>query len=77
MSEATVESVLMAFRRLPILEQAQLLEILTHELRGEGHMRMARFLSLSRKKIAAVRKNGWLNIAVNTPTSGWRWRGIN
>ena len=33
MSEATFESVLTAFRRLPVLEQAQLLEILTHELR--------------------------------------------
>jgi hypothetical protein len=35
MSEATFESVLTVFRRLPVREQAQLLEILAHELKRE------------------------------------------
>lgn len=77
MSEGTFESVPTAVRRLPVVEQAQLLEILTRELRQKGHMRMARYLRRLREKIAAVRKNGWLNIVVNMPTSGWHWREIN
>lgn len=35
MSEATFESVLTAVRQLPVIEQAQLLEILAHDL-GQG-----------------------------------------
>jgi len=41
MSEATVESVLTAFRRLPVLEQAQLLGILTHEFGRPENGKMA------------------------------------